>query len=1781
MERKRMKRRIVWDDKGVSEVIGTILTLTITVVLFSSIIMMVGYFPAPGSNVYVTFSGTVDPVDDWTQGAYVNITNTGGVTMTILYTLVYMKVDDTGYNLKARGTYSGTDYGLVDGALDWGAGDTWSFKLAPGEIGPDSIVSIAIIDTNKDTVVWTHDILGGAQSQSPIIVEGWVDSDLNTPRKDPIRFNRDFTFFVKIIDPNDNLDTSSVYVDMSSVGLNTVSQAVDPDGDGIFTNISSMGGHIKVGYYKFRVYASDTSGYDISTTVIVPVGQDIGNVVDLVVDEADITFSKDNPKHGDVIKISSIIKNVGMAFTWADIYFYDMNMTSEPIGHDEILISGVDSQTAFISWRAAPGGEHEIFVEAVVRAPKKDFVPKDNINSTSRTVLPTILLVDDDDHVNDMSTGDTVSYMRAALESCSFTYDYLKVGTGISGPGYNYGDYRLQNYDIVIWMLGYQNTTTFTDDDETNIMKFLTNTSDNRTNTGSMWLIGHGWLEDPYVSLEFKRDYLHVDASSPIANHSTATVEGYASHIITSEWSSDADGTPFEIFERQDGEDKIYNITPTADLTLNTKTEIMLDIDNSNVAINFENYDLDERIVLFPWEFSRIKEPAVQTQMAYKVIKWLGDITETRGKDLAISSQVIYPTYVFYQEYVYINATIRNNGNMTMSKVVAALYIDGNRTVSEISPDILGNGGSWEVSFQWQASVVGTHVMKWIVDPDNLIIETNENNNEVSDYLSTGQLIVEFRILVVDDDDSLNNNGDLFDEAGVVKGVLYDLGYIYENFTVDAADADGPDSDKLAEYSAVIWITGNASSENSLTGTDETSITTYMTKNRGRLWLIGANCLGASVTTEFEEKILGIQSMTGNQSLPGILEGVRDDPITHGMEIQTSGGLDADVIWPITSPGAAGILNSTGQFYGVRYDSGTSVSVVMTMSFMNIWGNDTRYIDGIDARSELTYMIFHWFEKPDLRTELRTTRMDFTMSNAHPVLGDAYVLQVKVHNVGSGVANSLVRFMDGNTQIGADSITIDPGDTTTAEVIWMPLFAGNRTLSVLVDPIEPVSEVEEIFEWFNNNITIPTYVYFFWDDMENRDHSLNKWDHYSTVLNINGENPIDYFTSPTQMDTNVISNWNEAESYGVEEVTDTFHTQDTSYFMEEPFGTFGPPADVLVGIVIDNSPSMVNRICPDGSSRTYLRVVMDAAIGMVNEFTDESAVGVYIFKGANEEQLIQITDLAGTGRQQVIDAINSIKTEQGNTNTAIWDAIGDQYMEVKIASLLPKYVDHYAAVVSLGDGADYQASDDSAYKLQSIESGSDEWAPWGDMRPGDGWPTDNYPNHQGKYWFFEHALPGIWETAGSGAYKPDRRGLLNSDLPIYTIGLALEHYDTPYASEVDPYPGDGISDDNTHVKDTESGTVEYNFWRIADTSEAQYFYSEDGSDLEDIFKLIGQIIGVSGFNQTRAIDDTNVDKRAVTETFSLEGIESAKLSFWHKYNLIQGGNGGFLQVAYKGDATYDGDETDWDYRYIIPPGQYSGGLYFDYNWYDDFETLIKWCWNGLSGGGSFAWDYADVEITQFVPTAYRDEVRIVFNYTQLGGGRGEGWWIDDVKLVVSRYDSEVIDAADKDIWNHVDMTAQNMTAHSGDHAWSNVDPVTDEMKAGIDNSLQTMPVDLTHAQNAYLSAYVKFNINNATGSPPDGFRIEVSTDGGTHWNARNHGFRAISGISTGTGGWDSVGGMIEVNVDLTDFRGYQILLRFRVCTTTEAGYAHYANGGYDGGFYVDDVMIKGESIPLD
>jgi hypothetical protein len=344
-------------------------------------------------------------------------------------------------------------------------------------------------------------------------------------------------------------------------------------------------------------------------------------------------------------------------------------------------------------------------------------------------------------------------------------------------------------------------------------------------------------------------------------------------------------------------------------------------------------------------------------------------------------------------------------------------------------------------------------------------------------------------------------------------------------------------------------------------------------------------------------------------------------------------------------------------------------------------------------------------------------------------------------------------------------------------------------------------------------------------------------------------------------------------------------------------------------------------------------------------------------------------------------------------------------------------------------------------------------------------------------------------------------------------------------------------------------------------------------------------------------DETPRDKYITTPTFDLVGVSSAKLTFWHKYDLKVGSNGGVLQVG-----TAPGAGGPWTYHYITPTQPYPNNLKIS-EWgnahlKDGTGTDMRWCWNGISGAGKFTWDFVQADLSAYVGTQY---VRVRFLYLFCGGGTGFGWAIDDVEVRVQRSNSVAVTAAASDQWELVqegqtygDDYADGRFAYSGRYSWWNHNPMVgiDTLKGGIDNSLMTIPIDLSRAKDARLEAKLRFNILYPEGRPPDGFRIEVSSDLGISWRQINMGVRSAWNVSGSEGvdaygtnytgvnivdNWVSSGTVTRLNCDLSGWAGSVIQIRFRVVTRNDTVNHHADLGPGFGGFFVDDVTVTGNT----
>jgi len=109
------------------------------------------------------------------------------------------------------------------------------------------------------------------------------------------------------------------------------------------------------------------------------------------------------------------------------------------------------------------------------------------------------------------------------------------------------------------------------------------------------------------------------------------------------------------------------------------------------------------------------------------------NVTCVEGVDLTVSPTDISfsPSDPIEGQYVSITATIHNIGTQNAANVLLAFY-DGDKLIGNGTIDAIAAGGASSISILWNAEPRDWHTIKVVVDPENAIVEVNENNNQAS-----------------------------------------------------------------------------------------------------------------------------------------------------------------------------------------------------------------------------------------------------------------------------------------------------------------------------------------------------------------------------------------------------------------------------------------------------------------------------------------------------------------------------------------------------------------------------------------------------------------------------------------------------------------------------------------------------------------------------------------------------------------------------------------------------------------------------------------------------------------------------------------------------------------------------------------------------------------------------------------------------------------------------------------------------------------------------------------
>ncbi len=212
------------DESGVSEVIGTILILAMTVVLFATIIIWVTNIPTPTAAARLEIEGSLNPLYDGfgvERAGNITLRHLGGEGLPAAATALYVTVErgstfeteilQTKGVVRPPAINAGELYGLMDGPdAMWNTGERWSLTNYSIRPSADS-VTVQIVDTVRSILLWQQRLSPPAGTRPPLFLEKWADNLPSTAIIDPVETGQEFWIFAKVTDPDGDLDNASVY----------------------------------------------------------------------------------------------------------------------------------------------------------------------------------------------------------------------------------------------------------------------------------------------------------------------------------------------------------------------------------------------------------------------------------------------------------------------------------------------------------------------------------------------------------------------------------------------------------------------------------------------------------------------------------------------------------------------------------------------------------------------------------------------------------------------------------------------------------------------------------------------------------------------------------------------------------------------------------------------------------------------------------------------------------------------------------------------------------------------------------------------------------------------------------------------------------------------------------------------------------------------------------------------------------------------------------------------------------------------------------------------------------------------------------------------------------------------------------------------------------------------------------------------------------------------------------------------------------------------------------
>ncbi len=786
-------RRLGRVRRGVSEVIGTILILALTVVLFSSIFYFVSTLPSPPGSSTSQFSavlgisGGTSPIE-----TNINITYQAGPTLSSAAVAIYLSSNLHGGNFACTrtGTY-GNPYtptqALAGGPSIWTAGQTWTLVLKVGTTvcpggslsAAGDNVTVSIVNTGSNTLLF-HVVLPGTTPNIPPIFTNYGVFQNNPGNSQP------YTVYTSI--RSSDLNYNSVYVN-SSLWVQSKAQPMQQCASNPNAQYSCSGGS---GVWSFTpTFACPTcfptpqpntqytfviSAYDNGTGVPHPQHNSIIFYFTFVGGSSakaqfaiTLTSTPGNPTVSQSTALTSTFTNVGGAQATGVTVNFRSSATGalHSLIHDGSLNVSITNTTT-IYWKAGPStGDYVIWCWVNASGSVT------NVATLALTVFPRTLVIDETGVTPGTNAStDTFTYLETDLTSAAVPFNTTIVPPGASVIAWDCSAPTcLNNYDVVIWELS--NSGQLTASDQLAI-ECATGTGSPTCPTGpghrSVWLVGGSALAG---SAATNGALLGDLGLGTITARSLATAtNGVVQATLPAQATVPTvgiTGTNLYLNGYLPGQSEGgYLAQPNYDTVTAAGGGVTYMTTASGAVAVALNTTGAYKTMTMPFELAALSRSMPwasttyvtalgnQASVVFDVYNFLANFTtlypHRSANDWAVSAVNVQPTVLTFNSPAYVNFTVRNNGPATGTCIAELLvnglpyYVAGTPVTAAVGPAPMG--GSVRVTFNWTPNVIGyLSVGVQIIPPSS---DSLAANNQMSNSLFARQLYVHYNVLLVD-----------------------------------------------------------------------------------------------------------------------------------------------------------------------------------------------------------------------------------------------------------------------------------------------------------------------------------------------------------------------------------------------------------------------------------------------------------------------------------------------------------------------------------------------------------------------------------------------------------------------------------------------------------------------------------------------------------------------------------------------------------------------------------------------------------------------------------------------------------------------------------------------------------------------------------------------------------------------------------------------------------------------------------------------------------------------